>query len=480
MTTAYTDLLRRTTRLADAAPIPEPEFPDFLKEFRKKYNIGGAVNLRSLPASVQGILSGSLGNSVINQAGFNIAGNGSAGGVGGNGGHFTQGGLFKGNKKWLGTTASSYWDTGRSGMGDTGMPAGGQGMSVHQVSSPWLPTGTELNIRRGGKTMRAYVGDVGPGRPQYKDMLDMSAPMAAYLTGQSIAGARASTMHKVQFQVTSWGTGGVLYRNSATYNRYKSMYGSLRKTSTRTAKREASLASPLPQKYFDWSKANYGSDFRSEYRAKLPSSSIFTQRTYVPGVGVTQRSASAQIVKPGTTGLDYAWTHVDPKPHGAKFVLRYISNDRSKDLSLAEARRLGAKGVGVGVVYETTAGRAHAGYNAGINDAKAALRRASELRMPGDRPIYFAVDTDTSAARVKAYFQGVNKVMGGSRRVGVYGGYNVVKGLHQMGLTSWQWQTSAWSGGRWYSGNNVEQYKYRESHDYNRARKGDVGTWIAR
>lgn len=477
MSTPYTELLKKTTRLADAAPIPEPEFPDFLKQFRKKYNIGGKINLQSLPASVQGILTGSLGNSIINQSGFNIQGGGAAGGSGGT---YTGGGLFKSGKKWVGTTGSSYWDTGRSGMGDTGMPAGGQGMSVHQVSSPWLPTGTELNIRRGGKTVRAYVGDIGPGRPQYKDMLDLSAPLAAYLTGNSIEQARRSTMHKIQFQVASWGTGSVLYRNSSTYSRYRSMYGSLRKTSTRTAKREASLASPLPQKYFDWSSRNYGSDVRSVYNAKLPSSGIYTQRTYVPGVGVTQRSPQAQILKPGTTGLDYAWTHVNPDNHGAKYVLRYISNDRSKDLSLSEARKLGARGIGVGVVYETTAGRALSGYNAGINDAKAALRRASELRMPGDRPIYFAVDTDTSAGAVKAYFQGVNKVMGGNRRVGVYGGYNVVKGLHQMGLTKWQWQTSAWSGGRWYSGNHVEQYKYRDSHDYNRAKRSDVGTWIAR
>lgn len=152
-----------------------------------------------------------------------------------------------------------------------------------------------------------------------------------------------------------------------------------------------------------------------------------------------------------TWGVDYPWTHPSAaalQASGAAFAMRYLSTDASKNLSRAEADDLAAHGIWCGVVWETTAGRALAGQAAGAADARTAAAQAAACGMPADRPIYFAVDTDTSWSSVQAYFAGVASVLGAAR-TGVYGGLRVVQGAAASGLVTWYWQTSAWSGGVW-------------------------------
>ncbi len=202
MPNQYTELLKKVTSLSDSAPMPEPEIPDYLKAARKRLGVGTNVKLPDV---------GTVG----------------------------QGSKIPGSSKgWRNTTASSFWDTGHSGFGDTGAPASGLKMSAHMIASPWLPIGTEVVIRRGNRNVRAFVGDLGPGSPQHKEMLDLSVPLAAYLTGQNHQKARTSTMHKMQFQVVSWGTGATLYKNSSQAQRYRSLYGNLRKTTAQQAYRD--------------------------------------------------------------------------------------------------------------------------------------------------------------------------------------------------------------------------------------------------
>lgn len=149
-------------------------------------------------------------------------------------------------------------------------------------------------------------------------------------------------------------------------------------------------------------------------------------------------------------GVDYSSGHPGGaalKAAGKAFAARYVSHTPSKNVSLAEAADLAAHGVSTVVVWETAANRAGAGRAAGIADAHDAVAQATAAGMPGDRPIYFAVDWDADPTVVVGYFQGVASVLG-LPRVGGYGGYKVIKYLLDHGLITYGWQTAAWSQGK--------------------------------
>lgn len=157
---------------------------------------------------------------------------------------------------------------------------------------------------------------------------------------------------------------------------------------------------------------------------------------------------------PKATGhvVDYSFARPDPaalKAAGFETVVRYISRRAGakgvsrKDLTKAEAKRLHAAGLGILLVWETTASRAGEGKAAGVADAKAAEAQAAALGYPADLPIFYAVDSDMTAAQVRPYFAGVKSV---SKRP-VDGSYGGVK-IADAALTDYVWQTQAWSGGR--------------------------------
>jgi hypothetical protein len=188
-----------------------------------------------------------------------------------------------------------------------------------------------------------------------------------------------------------------------------------------------------------------------------------------------------------TFGLDYAWGGMPSeavlKKKKVGFVCRYLSHDNAKDLSQSEVNRLSKIHVGIVVVWETTANRAQSGYTAGVNDAQWAAAKAHSVGMPKDRPIYFAVDFDISGntTSIDAYFKGVNHVLG-ANRTGVYGGLEAVKHLRTKKLAQWFWQTYAWSGGKWDTHNDIEQYSNGhqvdgKDCDYNRSLVSDFGQW---
>lgn len=108
-------------------------------------------------------------------------------------------------------------------------------------------------------------------------------------------------------------------------------------------------------------------------------------------------------------------------------------------------------GIDLVVVFETTAHRALAGFDAGAADASSAAQRAATVGMPEDRPIYFAVDFDAAPKQqppIDDYFRGVATELG-LAWTGAYAGYWVVSRLFDAGLIRWGWQTYAWSGGNW-------------------------------
>jgi hypothetical protein len=157
-------------------------------------------------------------------------------------------------------------------------------------------------------------------------------------------------------------------------------------------------------------------------------------------------------------GLDIAWATpsvAEIEKTGAHFVVRYLSNDASKNITKDEVTAYHAAGIASAVVWESTAGRALKGRAAGVADATAAEKQRKAVGLPNDMPVHFAVDTDTSWSSVSAYFGGVSSVIG-QKRTGVYGGLKVINGAHGDGY-HYLWQTSAWSNGVWSASATMRQ-----------------------
>lgn len=158
-----------------------------------------------------------------------------------------------------------------------------------------------------------------------------------------------------------------------------------------------------------------------------------------------------------TLAVDYSFARPKPsviKKAGYSAVGRYLSNSPSKNISSGEAKALHAEGLGIFLVWETTAKRAAAGRDAGEADAKTALFQANTLGVPENVPLFFAVDFDASWAQVKEYLAGAQSIVG--RRAGVYGGYKITTDARSAGI-EYTWQTMAWSGGRIDANANILQ-----------------------
>src|ERR1700719_2753882 len=118
-------------------------------------------------------------------------------------------------------------------------------------------------------------------------------------------------------------------------------------------------------------------------------------------------------------GLDYAGGDMGVdvlRGIGADFICRYVSTPGNpKNITGQEALAMSRTGIDIVVVFETDAGRALDGHAAGSSDAQSAARQAAEVGMPGDRPIYFAVDFDATPQQqpvVDDYFRGVASTPG--------------------------------------------------------------------
>lgn len=183
------------------------------------------------------------------------------------------------------------------------------------------------------------------------------------------------------------------------------------------------------------------------------------------------RSVSAKRGQP--RGVDFGWGSVTPVQAHAwhlAFVASYLSNDPSKNFTAAAVRAFHAEGVKTVDVWESTADRATQGRAAGEQDARAAKAQAAQLGNT-TRPILFAVDCDCTDAQILPYFQGVDSVLPPSR-VGAYGGYSQVLFLHSQAVVGDEnWQTYAWSDGKWLPGSiaPLEQYLNGSTVDWDRA-----------
>lgn len=187
-------------------------------------------------------------------------------------------------------------------------------------------------------------------------------------------------------------------------------------------------------------------------------------------------------------GIDYSSGDPNParlKAERVRFVCRYVSTPTNpKNLRAAEAKKLRAAGIDIVVVFETTAGRALAGRDAGARDARSALRQANERGAPEGSPIYFAVDFDAQPGHqqaINAYLNGAASVLG-KNLVGVYAGYGPVKRALDAGVCKYAWQTYAWSHGNWDPRAHIQQYRNGVDFaglnvDLDRAMFRDFGQW---
>lgn len=188
--------------------------------------------------------------------------------------------------------------------------------------------------------------------------------------------------------------------------------------------------------------------------------------------GLLRPSGNLGASKPVAFGVDYGWGNVTParaKAMRLGFVASYLSPDVSKNFTLAQVKAFHADGIKTVDVWESTAARATEGFAAGAADARAAKAQAAALGNLS-RPVLFAVDCDCAGSQIAGYFRGARSVLGS--RVDAYGGYSQLAFLSSQHLVgSENWQTYAWSGGRWLPGSvaPLEQYLNGSVFDEDRA-----------
>ena len=203
----------------------------------------------------------------------------------------------------------------------------------------------------------------------------------------------------------------------------------------------------------------------------------------VPAYPLLYRNIMIGAVKMATELIDYSWARPNLQQVKAAWragVIRYLTGS-GKSLTTGEIQQIRAAGLTLTLVYETTGRTVQGGFNAGVNDARAALNAEHALGLP-ESLVYFAVDYDLQAGEfglLDAYLDGAASVIG-KPHTGVYGGYKVVDRAINRGYAAWQ--TYAWSGGRVREGIRLYQYSNGESLggsngdvDFNRTSLADYG-----
>lgn len=168
-------------------------------------------------------------------------------------------------------------------------------------------------------------------------------------------------------------------------------------------------------------------------------------------------------------GLDYAAARpsgVCLWANGKRFAARYFGPGSSgKHATRAECAGLLASGLSIVCNAEGAERDPLQGFNLGRTHAGSAAQAIHIAGLGDERPIYFALDFDANLAEVKRsveYFDGCASEVGWPR-VGVYGVYPQITWLAQNTPIGWFYQTSSWSGGKWFFGNHIEQYAHNRT-----------------
>jgi len=132
-------------------------------------------------------------------------------------------------------------------------------------------------------------------------------------------------------------------------------------------------------------------------------------------------------------------------------LIGYVSPNPAKNLTADVWAACRDTGILIGLVRESTAGRALEGQAGGAADGQAAEDQANTVGYPVDAVLFFAVDQDTTAAdypAIQGYAEAFNE--GTRRPVGSYGETDVIDHFVTPGVqpVRYVWQTAAWSDGR--------------------------------
>jgi hypothetical protein len=169
-------------------------------------------------------------------------------------------------------------------------------------------------------------------------------------------------------------------------------------------------------------------------------------------------------------GIDFAYTHPNPaavRAAGYQFVIGYVSNSPGKNMTAVLASAYHAAGLGVGLVWETTADRVRSGAAGGAVDGAAASAQAKAIGYPADCHVYFAVDYAAPARDfpvAQAYADAFDAHC--AYPVGIYGDFAVIEHFVTPGQRPVRsgWQTVGWSSGLVSAKANLYQrntYHYR-------------------
>jgi hypothetical protein len=175
------------------------------------------------------------------------------------------------------------------------------------------------------------------------------------------------------------------------------------------------------------------------------------------------------------------------KKAGVKIVIRYVGFQKGKsswkNLRKWEVDELRKNDIDIATVYETSASWMRGGYSAGVKAAKLAKADIKAVGGPDKPFVYFACDEDAKYYdKVNATLRGAAHVLGGDK-VGIYGGYDVVKNAIESKSAAKAWQTVGWSKHRVYKNlaifQTVKLYDGNLGIDYdsNFAKKDDIGQW---
>lgn len=185
--------------------------------------------------------------------------------------------------------------------------------------------------------------------------------------------------------------------------------------------------------------------------------------------------------------FDYAWQHPTPEQviaAGGTGILRYISRDRSKDLSANERDLFLSYGLDIGVVWEAGTGDALNGAGQGALDGAQMRARLDQLDAPSWVSAMWAVDQNVSPGdypALDAYGQAFAAQQGG-RPTGVYAESQYIEHAQQAGIVHAGWFAGAtsWSGGYITPDAHLIQRVYSPipGTDLNDVQIMPFGTWL--
>jgi hypothetical protein len=170
-------------------------------------------------------------------------------------------------------------------------------------------------------------------------------------------------------------------------------------------------------------------------------------------------------------------------------VIRYLSEDKAKCITVAEAAGYHAVDLSVALVYEDGAEDFVGGANAGTAKAVIAAKILKALGIPKDRPVYCAIDGGLSLSQYQVAYEGIHAFCSAlGRPDAMYGPRPFALWLHETHGVEWFFEAGAasFNTGPEPTSKRIQQLVTRPAGvgeipgvDYDLALTADWGQWLA-